>query len=180
MRHPRTARCVSTRAGSLVNAVFLSGHVQGGSERGAFILLARRTNASIVFIAVTTNRNRGELRHQCCGGLGIDSACGTFIVGAPGCYQFTTSNTLTGRFNTIVPARRNSCWRAKRPILAATAVTPGFIPLQLRVRTAALRASCCAPMVPLLFIATDPNFGTKDGGGEHAGRRWDPPPWMLI
>ena len=69
-----------------------------GSENGAFLLLVR-TNNSTVFMGVnlTMGRKRGEYTTA----LTVDSngvACGTYIVGAPGCLQLTSSNTITGRF----------------------------------------------------------------------------------
>jgi hypothetical protein len=148
------------KASSLVTPFFYQGTFSG-SERGAFILLAR-TNASVVFMAVTTNRNRGEYATNVVV-AGDDSACGTFIVGAPGCYQFTTSNTLTGRFTNSSSATGTLTGVQKANLGSYSGYAGLYSGNVLAPHPGPARILLC-PDGSYAFYRTDQSTGTKDGG----------------
>ena len=148
------------KASSLVTPFFYQGTFSG-SERGAFILLAR-TNASVVFMAVTTNRNRGEYVTNVVV-AGDSSACGTFIVGAPGCYQFTVSNTITGRFTNGSSAIGTLSGVQKANLGNYSGYAGLYSGNVLAPHNGPARILLC-PDGSYAFYRTDNSTGRKDGG----------------
>jgi len=151
------------KANSLVTPFFYQGTFSG-SESGSFILLAR-TNNTTVFMGVNTTaaHRRGEYATSVVV-AGDNSACGTFIVGAPGCCQFTASSSITGSFTNGASAP-GTLAGVQKPNLGIYSGYAGLYsgPVSLSAHTGTARILLC-PDGSLAFFRNDTLLVRNDGG----------------
>ncbi len=148
------------KASSQVTPFFYKGTFSG-AESGSFILLAR-TNNTTVFLGNNPGRLRGEYSTNLVVG-GDDSAGGTFLVNAPGCLQFTASNTITGRFTNSASATGTLAGGQRANVGSFSGYAGIYTGTVSAPHTGPARILLC-PDGSFAFYRTDPNFGTKDGG----------------
>ena len=155
------------RTATLPTPFFYGGSVfnSAGQAKGAFILMAR-TNNTAAFMGLGFNTVTGAKRGDYADGLMVGSnnaACGTYILGAPGCLQLNTSNTVTGRFTNSSSQQTGSVSGGQKANVGIFAGAAGlYTGAVTDGHTGTARMLLC-PDGSFAFYRTDSYTGKKDG-----------------